>query len=132
MSEVLPNNQTTCHRPLHHFTSPWPFVQWGLDIVGPFPKSEHKKYLLVDTYYITKWVKAEPLRRIRDQDVKSFLWKNNITRFGIPRTLIMENGTQFKSLDIRDLCDKYGIIRSFSSLGFPKEMDKQRHQTKLY
>ena len=84
------------HKPggfLNLLSSPWPFAQWSLDIVGPFPKvAENKKYLLVETDYFTKWVEAEPLANIRDVDVKKFLWKNIVTRFGIPHTLISDNG----------------------------------------
>ena len=62
------------HQPggvLNPFCSPWLFAQWGLDIVGPFPKAVgNKKYLLVCTHYFTKWVEAEPLANIRDVDVK--------------------------------------------------------------
>ena len=55
-------------------SSPWPFAQWGLDIVGAFPKETgNKKYLLVDIDYFTKWVEVEPLANIRDVDVKKFL-----------------------------------------------------------
>ena len=40
---------------LNPLSSPWPFAQWGLDIVGPFPKAVgNKKYLLVGTDYFTK------------------------------------------------------------------------------
>ena len=40
---------------LNPLSSPWPFTQWGLDIVRPFPKAmENKKYLLVGTDYSTK------------------------------------------------------------------------------
>ena len=46
------------HQPggvLNPLSSPWLFVQWGLDIVGPFPKTVgNKKYLLVCTDYFTK------------------------------------------------------------------------------
>ena len=57
-----------------------PFAQWGLDIVGPFPKAMgNKKFLLVCTDYFTKWVEAEPLANIRDVDVKRFIWKNIVT-----------------------------------------------------
>ena len=46
------------HKPggiLNPLSSPWPFAQWGLDIVGPFPKAMgNKKYLLVCTDYFTK------------------------------------------------------------------------------
>ena len=61
-------------RGLNPLSSLWPFAQWGLDIVGPFPKAVgNKKYLLVSTKYFTKWVEAEPLANIRDVDVKRFI-----------------------------------------------------------
>ena len=70
---------------LNPLSSPWPFAQWGLDIVGPFPKAVgNKKYLLVCTNYFTKWIEAEPLANIRDVDVKRFIWKNIVTWFGVP------------------------------------------------
>ena len=84
------------HQPggiLNLLSSPWPFAQWGLDIVGPFPKAMgNKKYLLVGTDYFTKWVEAEPLANIRDVDAKKFVWKNIVTRFGVPHALISDNG----------------------------------------
>ena len=50
---------------LNPLSIPWPFAQWGLDIVGPVPKAAgNKKYLLVATDYFTKWVEAEPLVNI--------------------------------------------------------------------
>ena len=56
------------HQPggfLNPLSSPWPFAQRDLDIVGPFPKAvENKKYLQVSTDYFTKWVEAEPLANI--------------------------------------------------------------------
>ena len=74
------------HQPggvLNPLSSLWPFAQWGLDIVGPFPKAVgNKKYLLVCTDYFTKWVEAEPLTNIRDVDVKRFIWK----------TLLLDSG----------------------------------------
>lgn len=41
------------------FQSPWPFAQWGLDILGPFPG--RVKFLLVAVDYFTKWVEVEPV-----------------------------------------------------------------------
>ena len=65
------------HQPggvLNPLSSPWPFTQWGLDIVGHFPKAAgNKRYLLVGTDYFTKWVEAEPLANIRDVDAKKFV-----------------------------------------------------------
>ncbi|XP_030929394.1 uncharacterized protein LOC115955416 [Quercus lobata] len=43
----------------------WPFAQWGLDILGPFPLGTRQmKFLVVDIDYFTKWVEAEPLANI--------------------------------------------------------------------
>ena len=63
------------HKPggvLNPLSDPWPFAQWGFDIIGHFPKATgNKRYLLVGTDYFTKWVEAEPLANIRDADAKS-------------------------------------------------------------
>ena len=57
--------------------APWPFAQWGLDILGPFPLGTRQmKFLVVGIDYFTKWVEAEPLAKITQQNVKNFFWKN--------------------------------------------------------
>ena len=46
-------------------TSPWPFAQWGIDIVDPLPLGKGKvKFLLIAINYFTKWVEAEALETI--------------------------------------------------------------------
>ena len=70
-------------RVLNPLSSPWPFAQWGLDIVGHFPKAAGNKwYLLVDTDYFTRWVEDKPLANIKDVDTKKFVWKNITRIFG--------------------------------------------------
>jgi hypothetical protein len=50
-------------RELNPLSSPWPFAQWGLDIVGPLPQAPgNKRFLITTTDYFTKWVEAEPLQ----------------------------------------------------------------------
>uniref|UniRef100_A0A2N9EWZ5 Integrase catalytic domain-containing protein n=1 Tax=Fagus sylvatica TaxID=28930 RepID=A0A2N9EWZ5_FAGSY len=85
-------------------TSPWPFMQWGLDIMGPFPVgTKQAKFLVVAIDYFTKWVEAEPLATISEKNVKSFIWKGVICRFGIPRVLISDNGKQFDNGPFREI-----------------------------
>ncbi|XP_073120994.1 uncharacterized protein [Henckelia pumila] len=51
-----------------------PFVQWGMDIVGPFPTGPgQKKFLLMAVDYLSKWVEAEPLARITEEAVLGFI-----------------------------------------------------------
>ena len=79
--------------------NPLPFAQWGLDIVGPFPKvARNKRYLLVGIDYFTKWVKAEPLANIRDVDVKKFIWRKLLHDSGslVPSFYIMDSNLTAK------------------------------------
>ena len=102
-------------------SSPCPFAQCGLDIVGHFPKViGNKKYLLVGTDYFTKWIEAETLANIRDVDVKRFIWKSIVTRFGVPHTLISDNGLQFDSKAFRKYCFDLGIKNRYSTPVYPQ------------
>ena len=74
-------------------TSPWPFAQWGIDIIGPLLLGKGQvKFLLVAINYFTKWVKVEALATITEARIRNFVWKSIICRFGIPRMIISDNG----------------------------------------
>ena len=106
---------------LNPLSSPWPFAQWGLNIVGPFSKVVgNKRYLLVGTNYFTKWVEAEPLANIKDMDTKKFVWKNIVTQFGVPHTLISDNSLQFDSKSFRRYCCDLEIMNIYSTLAYPQ------------
>ena len=59
---------------------------------------------MVSTDYFTKWVKVKPLANIRDVVAKKFIWRNIFARFGVPHTLILDNGLQFDSKTFRRYC----------------------------
>jgi transposase InsO family protein len=111
------------HQPageLQPLVSPWPFAQWGMDLVGPLPKATgNRRWLIVASDYFTKWVKAKPLANIRDKDSIKFVWKNIITRFGIPKTIISDNGTQFTSKPFTKYCSELGIKNVYNSPAYP-------------
>ena len=48
------------------------------------------------------------------------MWKNIIYRFGIPLTIISDNGRQFDSQGFRDFCSNLRIKNQFSSSGHPQ------------
>ena len=79
-------------------------------ILGPFPRATgNRRFVLVAVDYFTKWAKAEALANIRDVDVKKFVWKNIVTRFGVPDSLLSDNGLQFDSRAFRKFCCNLGI-----------------------
>jgi len=99
-------------------SSPWPFSQWGIDIMGPLPQGKTQmKFLLVVIDYFTKWVEAKALATIIEAKVQNFVWKNIVYRFRIPRTIISDNGRQFDSHGFRSFCTNLGIKNKYSSPG---------------
>ncbi|XP_071927641.1 uncharacterized protein [Coffea arabica] len=86
------------HAPIHHaptqelipLSSPWPFFQWGIDLLGPFPRApggcEHLHSLSI--------------RRTKDSR--------------------SDNGRQFADQSLREWCTELGIQQHFTSVGHPQ------------
>ena len=92
-----------------------------MDIVGPLPTAPaQKKFLLVATDYFSKWVEAEAYASIKDKYVTKFVWKNIVCRFGIPQTIIVDNGPQFDSIAFRNFCSELNIRNSYSTPHYPQ------------
>ena len=101
-------------------SSPWSFAQWGIDIVGLFPTAPaQKKLLLVATDYFSKWIEADAFASIKDRDVTQFICKNIVCRFGIPRSIVSDNGPQFDSRVYRDFCQELKIRNLYSTSRYP-------------
>ncbi|XP_056685828.1 uncharacterized protein [Spinacia oleracea] len=84
-------------------TSPIPFAKWGMDLLGRYTTTPGGlRYVIVAVDYFTKWVEAEALKNTKAQDVRSFIWKNIITRFGVPQSIVFDNGPQFKKPKLED------------------------------
>ena len=73
---------------------------------------------MIDIDYFTKWVEAKPLANIRDVDAKRFVWKNIVTSFGIPHTLVSDNGLQFDSKVFKRYCCDLGIKNRYSTSAY--------------
>ena len=98
-----------------------PFEKWALDFVGPInPASKKKRYILVCTDYVTKWVEAKVVPREIEQVVVDFLQENIFTRFGIPREIVTDQGTQFTSHLLTALVQQYKINHRLSSPYHPQ------------
>ncbi|XP_068503704.1 uncharacterized protein [Phaseolus vulgaris] len=101
--------------------SPWPFHTWGIDILGPFPLViRQMKYLVVAVEYFTKWIEAEPVAQITAHKIQNFVWKNIVCRFGVPKRLVSDNGTQFASHLLKKLCEDIGTQHVFASVEHPQ------------
>jgi len=94
---------------------------WGMDIIGPFsPGKGQTKHLLVAVDYFTKWIEAEPLATITARNVQNFLWKNIVCRFGIPHSIVSDNGRQFIDQGLMTFYNDLGIKSLTSSVEHPQ------------
>ncbi|KAL8116195.1 hypothetical protein AgCh_022622 [Apium graveolens] len=106
---------------LTSINSPIPFAMWGMDILGPFPMATaQRKFLIIAIDYFTKWIEAKPLAKITTKQVAQFLWEIIMCRYGIPRILVTDNGTQFNNEEFKKYCEENEIELRFTSVAHPQ------------
>jgi hypothetical protein len=78
------------------------------------------KFIIVAIDYFTKWIEAEAISSITEAQVQKFIWKNLVTRFGLPRVLVFDQGSQFTGLKLQDYLDGLGIKYAHASVCYPQ------------
>jgi hypothetical protein len=99
----------------------WPLQRWGLDLLGPLPPTQgNLKYVMVVVEYFSKWIEAKPLATITLVTVQKFFWQNIVCRFGVPKAITVDNGTQFDAEAFKEFCDQIGTKIHFASVRLPE------------
>ncbi|CAF3020447.1 unnamed protein product [Rotaria socialis] len=99
----IKNNTTKYRRKpvglLHPLEPPLgPFQLIGIDFSGPFPITpQGNKYVLAITDYFTKWVIAIPLVNQTAQTTAEILYEYYICNYGVPNTIISDQGPHFNN-----------------------------------
>jgi hypothetical protein len=98
----------------------WSFTVWELDIIEPLRKAPGGyTHLLVAVDKFSKWIEAHPIMNLRaEQDVSFFT--NIIHRFGVPNSIITNNGSQFTGRKFLELCDKHHIRVDWAAVAHPQ------------
>ena len=96
------------------------FDVWGIDFMGPFPKSFGNEYILVAVDYVSKWVEAVALPTNDARVVIKFLKKHIFIRFGTPRALISDGGKYFCNNQLENLLRKYGVTHKVATAYHPQ------------
>ena len=85
------------------------FDYWGIDFIGPFPLAFGFLYILVAIDYVSKWIEAIPSLNSDHKTMINFLKYNILSRFGISRAMISDDGTYFYNMSFKSLMRKYII-----------------------
>jgi hypothetical protein len=76
-------------------------------------------YMLVAVDKFTKWVEAAPVTTQDSTAAINFI-KSIVFRFGVPHSIITDNGTNFTSKEFKSYCESIGIKLKFASMAHPK------------
>jgi transposase InsO family protein len=92
-----------------------------LDLLGPLPPAQgNLKYVVVVVEYFSKWIEAKHLATITSTTVQKFFWQNIICRFGVPKAITIDNGTQFDADTFKTFCSQIGTKIHFASVRHPE------------
>jgi hypothetical protein len=98
----------------------WPFAVWGLDMVGPFKTMpEGLTHLLVAVDKFTKWIEAKPIKKLSGSSTIKF-FNEIIVRYGVPHSIITDNGTNFTKGVFAKFCSQKGIWLDLASVAHPQ------------
>jgi hypothetical protein len=99
----------------------WPLQRWGLDLLGPLPPAQgNLRYVVVAVEYFSKWIETKPLATITSVTIQKFFWQNIVCRFGVPKAITVDNGTQFDVEAFKEFCDQIGTKIHFASVRHPE------------
>uniref|UniRef100_A0ABD2WL33 RNA-directed DNA polymerase n=2 Tax=Trichogramma kaykai TaxID=54128 RepID=A0ABD2WL33_9HYME len=98
---------------------PWHTV--AADIAGPFPKSYNgMEYMLIFEDLFSKWVECIPIRQANGKTILKFFKERIVLRYGPPRTLQTDNGTEFRNELIDDYLHTMNIAHYFNPAYYPQ------------
>jgi transposase InsO family protein len=89
-------------------------------MVGPLRQAPRGfTHLLVAVVKFSKWIEARPIVSVRSEEAVSF-FTDIIYHFGIPNTIITDNGTQFTGKKFLNFYDDNHIRVDWSVVAHPK------------
>ncbi|XP_049381359.1 uncharacterized protein LOC125845913 [Solanum stenotomum] len=98
-------------------SSPWPFAAWGMDVIGPIEPatSNRHRFILVAISYFTKRIETSSYKSVTKKVVTNFVRNNIICIFGIPESIITDNGANLNSGLMHEICEKFKSIHHNST-----------------
>ncbi len=97
-----------------------PFERIGMDLIGPLERSaQGYRFALVLVDYATRYPEAVPLRTISAKSVAEALFRI-ISRVGIPKEILTDQGTVFMSRTLSELYELLGIKSIRTSVYHPQ------------
>lgn len=104
-----------------------PFQKLFIDLLGPYPRSKSGHvgiFIVLD--HLSKYVFLKALKKFTTKPIIDFLEKDIFHLYGVPETIISDNGSQFKSGEFESFLTKYGIRHMFTAIHSPQSNSSER------
>lgn len=109
------------------FRTERPFQQLYVDLLGPYPRSKSgNTFIFIVLDHFSKFVLLKPIRAATSINLTRYLEKDVFHLFGTPQTILSDNGKQFVSKLIENLCKTYGVGQLFTALYSPQANASER------
>ncbi|KAL5475516.1 hypothetical protein EMCRGX_G025342 [Ephydatia muelleri] len=93
----------------------------AVDILGPLPESGNgNSYILVVGDYFTRWMEAYPIQNQEAVTVAQKLVDEIFCRFSVPEQLHSDQGRQFESAVIKEICNLLHIEKTRTTAYHPQ------------
>ena len=107
--------------PTQHIEVGEPFTFWAIDYMGPLPETARgNRHILVMMDHFSKWCEAFPTKDQKASTVANILLHKVFSRFGPPTVLHSDQGANFESNLMHELCDLMGIAKTRTSAYHPQ------------
>lgn len=117
-NRLMESRQTSSMR---LFPATEPFAAIAVDLLGPLPRTpEGYEYLLVMCDRFTKLTRVSPLKDITAVDVLSELLDVWVASYGIPDSILSDNGPQFASVLYQGVMKMLGVQTNFATPYHPQ------------
>jgi Integrase core domain. len=93
-----------------------PMEKVAIDVVGPLPcANTGERYLLVFLDCFTKWTEAKAVPKLGARVLVEWFTESILPRFGVPRELVLDQGSDMASREFREFCEDMGITQTFTA-----------------
>lgn len=104
----------------------------AVDLFGPLPETPGKnKWILIVEDVCTRWVELFALQSATSADCAKTLIVEVFLRYGVPRRILSDNGVQFISEVMQQVCHTFGITQSLTPRYHPEANPVERKNRDL-
>lgn len=97
--------------PMESITTTYPLELICMDYLSLEPDSRDTRNILVITDHFTKFAVAVSTRDQKAKTIAKALWENFIVHYGFPSRLLSDQGRDFESKTIKELCSVIGATK---------------------